>query len=201
MLGRKMTIRSKNINKITQCGKYLQILMLLLVLGSCNFGTPDYRLDVILEEGVTGTPIAGEHFHKDLSDVSYEYTGIDPIHSVEVFINDLRQTYTGTFSMFTDVTLIARLIDLRGRWDITIQKIEPTETFVFEITLDGAGITNGTFSDSRGYSGTWTAENGVVTMTYSDWNSVRLEGAVYEMSGVYFEEEQNKGGWTADSLS
>lgn len=196
-----MTISPKRRKKLAIYGKYIQILLILVISGSCNFGTPDYRLNVILEEGVTGNPQAGEHLHKDLSEINYEYTGIDPIHTVEVFLNDIRQPYSGTFSMYTDVTLVARLIDIRGRWRISIQKIEPTESFEYEITLDGSGITNGTFSDTRGYSGTWTAENGVVTITYSDWNSVRLEGAIYEMSGVYFENEENKGGWSTDRLS
>jgi hypothetical protein len=198
---KKMTNSPKKIKKIAVYGRYMTILLLLWVLGSCNFGTPDYRLDVILEGGVTGTPQAGEHLHKDLSEINYEYTGIDPIHTVEVYLNDIRQTYSGTFTMYTDVTLVARLVDIRGRWRITIQKIDPTETFEFDLTLDGAGITNGTFSDSRGYSGTWTAENGVVTITYSDWNSVVLEGAVYDMSGIYLENTENKGGWSSNRLS
>jgi len=200
MCGRKMTIKPKNNNTIAIYATYIQILLLLLIFGSCNFGTPDYRLDVILEEGVTGTPQAGEHLHRDLSEVSYEYTGINPIHTVEVFLNNIRQKNSGTFTMYTDVSLIARLLDIRGRWSVTIQKIGPTETFAFNITLDGAGITNGTFSDNRGYNGHWTAENGVVTMTYSDWNSVVLQGAMYDMSGIYLENTENKGGWSANRL-
>ena len=186
---------------MTEYGKYIPILLFLLVLGSCDFGTPDYRLEVILMEGVTGTPQAGEHFHKDLSEITYEYTGINPMHTVEVLINNIRQTYTGTFSMYTDVTLIAQLVDIRGTWKITVQKIDPTETFEFDLTINGAGITNGMFSDSRGYSGSWTAENGTVTLTYSDWNSVVLEGGVYEMSGSYIENGENKGGWNSERLS
>jgi len=196
-----MPITQKKIKNIAVYGRYIQILLLLLVLCSCNFGTPDYRLEVILRDGVMGNPEEGEHLHKDLSEVSFEYTGIDPIHSVEVFLNGIRQNYTSTFSMYTDVTLVAQLIDIRGRWSMTIQKTDPTETFEFDITLDGAGITNGTFSDSRRYSGTWTAENGVVTISYSDWNSVVLEGSVFGMSGIYIENTENKGGWSSDRLS
>lgn len=181
-------------------GGFLQILLCLIVLWSCNFGTPDYKLNVTLEEGVTGTPGPGEHLHKDLSEVSYEYTGIEPIHTVEVFLNGIRQTYSGTFTMYTDVELIARLVDIRGRWRVNMVQTDPAETFEFDITLDGAGLTNGTFSDSRGYNGIWTAENGVVIISYTDLSGYVLAGAVYDMSGTYAVDGANVGGWSAERL-
>jgi hypothetical protein len=181
--------------------RLLQILAILLVLGSCNFGTPDYKLNVTLEEGVTGNPGPGEHAYKDLEEVSYEYTAINPIHTVEVFLNNIRQTYTGTFTMYTNVDLIARLVDIRGRWHVTMQQVDPNQTFEFDITLDGGGLTNGTFSDSRGYSGTWTAENGAVTITFSDWETYELRGTVYDMSGTFQNEGEDKGGWDSERLS
>ncbi|UCG69670.1 MAG: hypothetical protein JSV09_01205, partial [Thermoplasmata archaeon] len=110
-----MTVKPKKNMGIKAYGRLIKILVILMVLGSCNFGTPDYKLNVTLEEGVTGTPQPGEHLYKDLSEVSYEYTAIDPIHTVEVFLNNIRQTYSGTFTMYTDVDLIARLVDIRGR--------------------------------------------------------------------------------------
>jgi len=195
-----MTIIPQKIKKIAAYGGFVQILVIILVLGSCDFGTPDYRLNVIIEEGVTGTPQAGEEFHKDLSEISYEYTGIDPIHTVEVFLNNIRQTYTGKFAMYTDVTLIARLVDIRGRWSMEMQQTDPSETFTFEITFDGASLTNGTFSDSRGNHGGWTAESGVITITYPDWNFFVLTGAVFNMSGIFTVAEEQKGVWTAERL-
>ncbi len=195
-----MTIIPKKIKKIAVYGGFVQILVILLVLGSCDFGTPDYRLNVIIEEGVTGTPQAGEYMHKDLSEISYEYTGIDPIHTVEVFLNDIRQTYTGTFAMYTDVTLLARLVDIRGKWSMEMQQTDPSETFEFEMTLDGTSLTSGTFSDSRGYHGYWTGESGVVTITYTDWNFFVLTGAVFNMSGTFAVGEDEKGAWAAERL-
>lgn len=195
-----MTITPKKNIEIKVHGGFIKILVILMVLGSCNFGTPDYKLNVTLEEGVTGTPQPGEHQHKELSEVSFEYTAIDPIHTVEVFLNTIRQPHSGTFTMYTDVYLTARLVDIRGRWHVVMQQVDPPETFEFDITLDGAGLTNGTFSDSRGYNGMWTAENGVVTMTFTDWSSYVLEGTVYQMSGTFSESGENKGGWEADRL-
>lgn len=195
-----MTITPKKIKRMAAYGRFIHILLLLLVIGSCNFGTPDYRLNVIIEEGVTGSPQAGEHTYKDLADVNFEYTGIDPRHTVEVFLNTIRQTYTGSFTMYTDVTLLTRLVDIRGRWKMVMQQSDPSETFEFDMTFDGAGLTSGTFSDSRGYNGIWTGENGVVTISYTDWSGYELTGTVFNMSGIFTVDGENKGGWDADRL-
>ncbi len=198
---KKMAITPQKNKRINAYGGFIKILVILLLLGSCNFGTPDYVLNVTIEEGVTGNPDQGDHLYKDLASVDYEYTGIDPIHTVEVFLNGVRQTYTGTFTMYTDVNLVARLVDLRGRWNVEMQQTDPVEAFEFEITIDGAGLTNGTFSDSRSHNGTWTAVNGVVTITFTDWDGYILTGTVYEMSGTFSQNGEDKGGWSAERLS
>ncbi len=196
------TVKPKKKSQIKAHGRFIKILVTVLILGSCNFGTPDYKLNVTLEEGVTGSPQPGEHLYKDLSEVSYEYTAIDPIHTVEVFLNTIRQTYSGTFTMYTDVNLIARLVDIRGRWRVEMRQTNPSAaTFEFDITIQGAGLTNGSFSDTRGYNGYWTATSGVVTLTYTDWNDIVLEGSVYQMSGTYTGAEGRTGIWSSDRLS
>ena len=195
-----MTITPKKIKRMAVYGRFIQILLLLLVFGSCNFGTPDYKLNVIIREGVTGTPQAGEHTYKDLADVNFEYTGIDPRHTVEVFLNTIRQRSSGNFTMYTDVTLLTRLVDIRGSWKMVMQQTDPSETFEFDITLNGAGLTSGTFSDSRGYNGLWTAENGIITISYTDWSGYVLNGSVFEMSGIFAADGEDKGGWNAGRL-
>ena len=96
--------------------------------------------------------------------------------------------------------LIARLVDIRGRWRVNMAQTDPAETFGFDLTLDGAGLTNGTFSDSRGYNGAWTAADGVVTISYVDWSGYVLTGSVYDMSGTYSVDGVNMGGWSANRL-
>lgn len=190
----------KTRTNVTVSGTILQVLMFLLLFGSCNWGVPDYKLNVTTEEGVTGTPQAGEHTYTDLENVDYEYTGIDPAHTVEVYINDIRQSASGTFTMYTNVTLIARLVDIRGQWNIKMQYSNSTAVnFEFTITLDGASLTSGTFSDDRGFHGLWTAENGIVTLTFTDWNDFVLTGAVFSMSGTFTGDGQS-GGWNSTSL-
>ncbi|MGD8538595.1 MAG: hypothetical protein PVI66_07755 [Candidatus Aminicenantes bacterium] len=196
----KMPIKQRKNKQMPAYRGFLYILVTLIVLGSCNFGTPDYKLNVTLEEGVTGTPQQGEHFYKDLASVDYEYTAIDPIHTVEVSLNGIRQPSSGTFTMYTDVELIARMVDIRGSWHVEMFQLDPSETFEFDITIAGAGLTNGTFSDSRNYHGTWIAENGVITMTYTDWSSYVLTGSLYEMSGTFSVNGEDNGGWEAERL-
>jgi hypothetical protein len=195
-----MSITTITRTKIAAYGSLIQILLLLLVFSSCEWGTPDYRLNVIIEEGVTGTPQAGEHMHKELTDVSFEYTPIDPRHTLEVFINSIRQGASGGFTMFTDATLIAQLVDIRGSWNMQMRYEGSAEVdYDFTITFEGAGLTSGTFSDDRGNSGLWAAENGTVTISYTDWNFSILVGSVFDMSGTFIGDERN-GVWNATRL-
>ncbi len=191
---------SKGRSKIVVFGRITQILLLFLVLGSCEWGIPDYKITVIIKEGVTGTPEAGEYAHKELTTLSYEYIGIDPIHTVEVFINDIRQGASGTITVYTNFTLTARLVDIRGSWNMQLRWSDSAQVdFDFSIMFDGADLASGTFTDSRGYHGLWTAENGTITITYTDWSDFVLTGSVFSMSGTFTAEESN-GSWTAKRL-
>ena len=177
----------------------LAVLLALLILGSCGFGIPDYILTVILEDGVTGTPEAGTHEYGELETVSYDYEPIDPLHTVEVVTGTSRLSASGSLTMYADHSITARLVDLRGSWDVLMVETDSSETaFEFMITLSGSGLTSGTFSDSRGYSGLWTAEYDDVTLTYIDWKDYILTGDVFEMSGAY-EGEGKTGNWGATS--
>ena len=177
----------------------LAVLLALLVLGSCGFGIPDYVLTVILEDGVTGTPEAGTHEYGELDVVKYDYEPVDPIHTVEVFAGLSRLSASGGLTMYADHSLTARLVDIRGTWDVVMVRTDTSETaFEFMITLSGSGLTSGTFSDSRGYNGLWTAEYDEVTLTYTDWQDYVLTGTVFDMSGAY-KGEGNTGNWGATS--
>jgi len=200
MYKEKKHMTSKGRSKIAVFGRITQILLLLLALGSCEWGIPDYKITVIIEEGVTGTPEAGEYAHKELTTLSYEYIGIDPIHTVEVFINDIRQSASGAITVYTNFTLTARLVDIRGSWNVQMQWVDSAEVnFDFSITFDGADLVSGTFTDSQGYHGLWAAENGSITITYTDWSDFVLTGSVFSMNGTFIAEESN-GSWTAKRL-
>jgi hypothetical protein len=101
--------------------------------------------------------------------------------------------------MYADHSLTASLVDIRGSWDVLMVRTDTSETaFEFTITISGAGLTGGTFSDSRGLNGLWTAEYDDVTLTYTDWNNYILTGSVFDMSGSYVG-DGTSGSWGATS--
>ncbi|MGB2906766.1 MAG: hypothetical protein WBB73_06685 [Candidatus Aminicenantaceae bacterium] len=185
MLIGKRAKRSNNMNlrAIVPIGV---ALLALMVLGSCSLGVPEYVLTVFLEEGVTGIPEDGTHEHAELDKVDYRYSPVDTIHTVEVFIGPSRFSAVGSLTMYNDQTLTARLVDIRLSWDVALILTDAAENaFEFTITLNGASLTSGTFSDSRGYNGIWTAENDDVTLTYGDWEDYVLIGLVFDMNGTF----------------
>jgi hypothetical protein len=189
-LGVKGTIvmdLSKRISQLLPVG--LAVAFLLFFGGtSCKMGAPDYTLTVVLADGVTGTPASGEYVYKELSVVSFSYTGTNTAWSIETHLNDkIRYSSSGSIVMYGDhYVLTANVIDIRGAWTVTMIKTgETTVTFTFTLTLTGADVLSGAFTDSRGYNGTWTASSGVLILTYTDWVDYVLTGTVYSMTGTY----------------
>jgi hypothetical protein len=188
---------SKRRSKIAVFGRITLILLLVLGFSSCEWGIPDYKVTVIIEEGVTGTPEAGEYAHKELTTLSFDYAAIDPIHTVEVFINNIRQIARGSITVYTNFTLTARLVDIRGSWNMKMKWADSLDVdFDFSITFNGMDLASGTFTDGQGYHGLWTAEKGTITITYTDWSDFVLTGSVFNMSGT-FTAESDDGSWTA----
>lgn len=160
-------------------------LLILLLSGSCKWGAPDYSLTVIVEDGVTGTPEAGKHVYQELTTVQLNYTPVNPLHTVEVMLNgDVRKAGISSLVMYGNAyQLTARLVDIRGSWKITLTN---TDTSIaapdpFVITISGPDLVSGTFSDGRGFHGTWSATSSSLTLVYLDWNFYVLSGTVFDM--------------------
>jgi hypothetical protein len=116
---------------------------------------------------------------------------------VEVYIDESRNVASGSITVWTSFTLIARIVDIRGTWNMQMRWSTSSEVnFEFNITFSGADVTSGTFSDDRGFNGLWTAEDGAITITYTDWNDFVLMGSVYGMNGT-FTGDGSDGSWTA----
>ena len=159
-------------------------LLGFLLLTSCKWGAPQYTLTVIIEEGVTGTPEAGQYTYEELATVDFDYTGTDPLTTVEVVLNDrIRNPGTGKIVMFDDgYELVARLVDVRGDWDIVMTYTDdPDNPVEFTLQIAGADILSGTFTDSLGHNGTWTGESNILTMAYWDWDFHILSQTVYDL--------------------
>jgi hypothetical protein len=160
-------------------------LLALLLTGSCKWGVPDYSLTVTIGDGVTGTPEAGKHIYKELTTVTLNYTPVNSLNTVEVFLNGtIRQTGTGSFVMYGDAyTLLARLVDVRGTYSVSLTYSDPSVTSPapFFITLTGPDLLSGNFTDERGYHGTWSGNANTLTLAYWDWQFYVLTTTVFNM--------------------
>jgi hypothetical protein len=177
----------------------LCVAVLLLPLASCKFlSGPDYDLTVTVETGVTGSPASGIYTHADLDQVAYSYTPLDAKHTVEVMIDGGQAAAAETLTIYHSTSLVARLVDIRDAWSMTTTDSAGTQT-KFTVTFSGDNILGGTFSDSRGYAGTWTGPSNVITITYSNWEQYKLTGALFSMSGTWTNGTAT-GSWSASRL-
>lgn len=163
----------------------LAVCILIGPLLSCNFfGIPSYELTVTVGDGVKGTPENGQHPYKDLTSVEYAYTAVNYLHTVEVVYEGARLEEFGSFILYKNSTLEARLVDIRAVWTFTIYDGNSTAIATPEVTFSGADILGGTFSDSRGLTGTWDGTSNKITMTYDNWEKYVLTGTLFSMSGI-----------------
>jgi len=165
---------------------WLCVCILMVPLASCNFfGLPEYELSVTVEQGINGTPASSMQVLAELTEIEYAYTPVNSLHTVEVIFDGSQASASGTVTMYKSITLVARLIDVRVVWDVTFYNSDSSSSETFTITFSGADILGGTFSDSRGYAGTWNAASNVINIIYSDWESYKLTGTLFSMSGTW----------------
>ena len=173
------------------------LLAAVVLVGSCSFGVPEYNLSVHVEAGVTGTPVSGEYSYSEMESVSYSYYAVNPLHTVEVIIGTSRNDPIGGITMYGNNSITARLMDIRGTWNMQMWwdgSADPS--FDFDITFEGNDLISGSFTDSRGFHGTWVAENGEISIIYTDWNDFMLEGTQFDMVGT-FTGDASFGTWSA----
>jgi len=182
------------------------ILLAFLATASCKWGVPSYTLEVTLDPEITGTPEAGKHVYKELTTITLNYSAVNSIESVECWLNgDTRKAPNGNVILYGDgYTLKANLIDIRGSYEVTLSYSDGSVTAPdpFIITLTGNDRLSGTFTDARGYHGTWTALSGTVTLAYWDWGFYLMTADVYDIgySSGNFTGEGFSGTWLAKKL-
>ncbi|MCG2810213.1 MAG: hypothetical protein L6428_01995 [Candidatus Aminicenantes bacterium] len=177
----------KKMNHFFVAGRdWLFVAVLILPLASCSFfGLPEYELSITVAQSVNGTPVSSVQVLPELTKIEYAYTPVNSLHTVEVITNGGQGAETGTVTMYTNITLVARLIDIRADWNISLHNSDSTAIDPFTITFSGADILAGTFSDSRGYSGTWDAASNKININYSNWESYKLTGTLFSMNGTW----------------
>jgi hypothetical protein len=180
-------MKTKTNSVLAVCRTLLFICILIVPLLSCNFfGIPDYELTVTVKDGVQGTPASGQYSYKDLTVVDYNYSPVNLLHTVEVIYEGSQMAAEGTVTMYNNIAIEARLIDIRGAWKITFAYSDTTiPSIVFTVTFSGNDILAGTFNDDRGYAGTWNAASNVINLTYSDWEAYKFTGTLFSMSGTW----------------
>lgn len=193
-------IRKKLCNRILLPG----FIFFAIIFTSCK--PLNYTLTVVVEEGVTGTPESGKYIYKELSTIEYSYTPLNPLHTVEVLINDnYRKSAQDSIVLYGDgYVLRAKIMDVRGSWKIKMTKSDSTSVdFEFTVTLAGNDVISGTFTDDRGYHGTWDtsyAYNGnIITLTYADWKDYILTGTYFDMKGNFIGEGRT-GTWSSEKV-
>jgi hypothetical protein len=165
--------------------------LVMLPLTSCKeFGSPEYTLTISLGSGITGTPVAGTYTYKNLTEINYEYTATDANLPAIVQVNTTKFSESGTFTMYCDLAVKVYVFDIRATWDFTLipeDADDETDYITYQVTFSGSSLTSGTFTDTKGHSGTWTIVGEALTMTYSNWESyVLTETSVgLSLSGTY----------------
>jgi hypothetical protein len=160
-------------------------LILLISNGSCkDFGSPDYQLTITVNQGIVGNPESGTYSYKEFSVVDYNYTPLNSSLTVEVIRNGENWASSGSFKMYCDTEMVVQVLDIRGRWKFTLEQSD-IEFAEYNVTFSGSDPLSGTFTDDRGYSGTWVVNGTDFTMTYSDWVDYIFTGDIFYMDGTW----------------
>lgn len=176
----------KKMSAITVLKAAAAVFVLILPLAGCNFfGLPEYELLITVEPGVQGTPLSGTQVLAELAEIEYKYTPANSLHTVEVILDGSQLAATNTITIYKSLTLVARLIDIRAAWNLTLTNSDSTNNSTPKLTFSGADILSGTFSDSRGYTGTWDAASNVININYGNWENYKLTGTLFSMSGTW----------------
>jgi hypothetical protein len=192
--------RKVKVNRLMKSALFLLPgLLLIFALNSCkDFGTPDWELSVSVEEGVEGTPSTGVYQHKELTTIDYNYYPLNEDNTLEVLVNDSRESASGQLIMYTNITLVVRVFDIRDTWNIALQEDDSDdEPITFDITFSGSNFLSGTFTDTQGHSGTWSITSTTLTITYDDWENYELIGTIPLMSGTWSNGDDITGTWSA----
>jgi hypothetical protein len=157
---------------------------LLLIQNSCGWGSPDYSLTVILGEGISGYPGPGTYVYKEFDTVDYNYAAVEGAVRPQIYLNAYRRTtLTGILTIYTNTEMRIDQTDMRDRWIVTAEE-DDEETLQWVIECTGADRRSGSFTDNRGYNGTWTVEGtDDLTLTYTDWQDFVFRGTLLTLAG------------------
>lgn len=174
---------------------FVFLLMVMMVQPNCGWKNPEFTLTVVVGAGITGTPETGTYSYPEFEEVEYRYEYEEGAVQPEIYLNEYRKlTLEGTLVMYNDITLTIEQIDIRKEWTLTFDQ-QDEDDILWKITFGGADLRSGTFTDDRGYSGTWevTGSN-AITFRYDDWFDYVFTGTLSSLSGSWSGEGES-GTW------
>jgi hypothetical protein len=156
----------------------------LLIPNSCGWGSPDYTLSVTMGEGFSGFPQPGTYTYKEFEVVDYNYSAVTGAVQPQIHLNSYRYTtLVGVLTIYTNTEMRVEQTDMRNRWILNFEE-DDEETIQWVITCSGADLRSGTFTDTRGYNGTWTVVGTAdLTLTYTDWEDFVFTGSLLTLGG------------------
>jgi hypothetical protein len=177
-------------------GFLLLFVLLAAFQSSCGWKTTEFTLTVIVGEGITGVPESGTYLYQEFDEIEYRYEFDDQVSiQPEMFLNKNRNlVLEGILVMYCDTTLTIEQIDIRKDWKMVMSE-EDLDDVDWVITFSGADLRSGTFSDDRGYIGTWevTGSNDL-TVSYDDWGDYTFSGTLSSLAGNW-QGEGRSGSW------
>jgi hypothetical protein len=178
----------------------ISIFAAFCTMAGCNLGKPDYTLTVEVGPGIAGYPETGSYEYKEFTRVEYFYEAMEGRTPPEVLLNSTRLETEGSFTVFADVKLTIRQIDIRKKWQISLL-IGTTQAELdrYEITFSGDDNLSGTFVDERGRGGTWQSDGDQLTFAYTDWADYQFSGSISSMTG-FWSGESRDGQWSATEI-
>ncbi len=166
----------------------------LIMTLSCIPSSPDYTVTFVLSEGVTGTPAAGTYNYKEFDTISYSYKASSADHlTPEVLVNGTSYAAEGELVVYTDCTINVQEIDIRNDigdpsdlWVFTLYNTSGGTDATFKLRFFGDSNMNGTFTDDRGYFGTWTiSDSSTLKMVFGNWEDAVFNGSIKTMTGLW----------------
>lgn len=185
-------MKLKNWNKLC----FLFVLVLLIMFhGSCGWETTEFTLTVVVGEGISGVPESGTYVYQEFEEIEYKYEIEGDFIQPEIYINNYRKLIMeGTLIMYCDTTLTIEQIDIRKEWNMVFSE-QDVDDVEWKITFSGPDLRSGTFSDNRGYTGTWEVSgSNSLTIHYDDWADYVFTGTLSSLGGNW-EGEGKSGSW------
>ncbi len=141
----------------------LLIINFLLFLPNCSTADDDdfqlFEMDVIIGEGVSGTPIQGTYSYNEGDTVDYSYELLANYRNLSVTLDSEEVEASGTVTITGVHTLRALAdpsYDITGNWDLS-EEYDDGSSFEVSTTFTGT-LDNGTVTDTDGGEGVYTVD-------------------------------------------